>query len=227
MAHFFLLLALVLGSALVSLLALHFAFRSERTAPLRLHAQREWKLGARKVLGVVAVNGTVSALVAFLVPWFAREWLVADGVGSPVQILWQTVAALMVNDFAYYFLHRYPFHQWKRLQRIHTLHHTIKHPTAVEALYASPLENILGLLTFFASIAVVGPVSPVAFLLIVGIYSTLNIVIHMGFAPDSGMFWPLGYMARKHNRHHRSMKAGNYASTTPLPDLLFGTLEND
>jgi hypothetical protein len=32
-------------------------------------------------------------------------------------------------------------------------------------------------------------------------------------------------MARKHARHHSSMRAGNYASITPLPDLIFDTYE--
>jgi sterol desaturase/sphingolipid hydroxylase (fatty acid hydroxylase superfamily) len=35
----------------------------------------------------------------------------------------------------------------------------------------------------------------------------------------------LGVLAAKHDRHHHSMLSGNYASITPLPDIIFGTVE--
>ncbi len=226
MAYFFPLLFAILGLSGVLLLALHFAFRSERYAKERIHDQRQWKFEPAKVLKVVFVNGSASAAMMGLTPVLLTSWFIRDDVGSLGGILFEVVATLLVYDFLYYFLHRFPFHQWPRMQRVHTLHHTVKHPTAIEALYASPLENALGLATFFISTAIVGPVSQVSFLLLVAIYSWLNIIIHCGLAPERGILWPLGYMARKHDRHHKSMKAGNYASITPLPDWLFGTLED-
>ena len=32
-------------------------------------------------------------------------------------------------------------------------------------------------------------------------------------------------IAAKHDRHHHSMLSGNYAAVTPLPDIIFGTVE--
>jgi sterol desaturase/sphingolipid hydroxylase (fatty acid hydroxylase superfamily) len=68
-------------------------------------------------------------------------------------------------------------------------------------------------------------VSHVSFAVLVIVYSYLNIVIHCGLHLRSFWLRPFGFMARKHDRHHQHMKAGNFASITPIPDLLFGTYE--
>ena len=60
---------------------------------------------------------------------------------------------------------------------------------------------------------------------ILAVYSFLNLVIHSGLDFKRPGLRAFGYMARKHARHHSSMRAGNYASITPLPDLLFDTHE--
>ena len=36
---------------------------------------------------------------------------------------------------------------------------------------------------------------------------------------------PWAFSRPKHDRHHHSMLSGNYASITPLPDIIFGTVE--
>jgi len=35
----------------------------------------------------------------------------------------------------------------------------------------------------------------------------------------------VSYLARKHDIHHTSMRGGNFASITPVCDILFGTAE--
>jgi sterol desaturase/sphingolipid hydroxylase (fatty acid hydroxylase superfamily) len=146
-------------------------------------------------------------------------------VTTPVP-LWQSAvqaaAILIIYDFLYYFLHRFPFHEWGVLKRVHTVHHLAKNPLALDSMYLHPIENFLGLalLTFCAWL--VGPVNDLVFASVFMVWSTLNIFLH------SGVDWPipfLGMMSRKHVTHHRSMRAKNYASITPLPDILFGTAE--
>jgi sterol desaturase/sphingolipid hydroxylase (fatty acid hydroxylase superfamily) len=54
------------------------------------------------------------------------------------------------------------------------------------------------------------------------VYSWVNIIIH------GGVELPVPYLrlvARKHAVHHVDMRSGNYASLSPLPDLIFGTAE--
>ncbi|MCC6766035.1 MAG: hypothetical protein IT293_15365 [Deltaproteobacteria bacterium] len=34
-----------------------------------------------------------------------------------------------------------------------------------------------------------------------------------------------GRLAVQHDKHHRSMRSGNFAFLTPIPDTLFGTAE--
>ena len=128
-------------------------------------------------------------------------------------------------DFLYYFMHRFLFHEWKLLRPVHTVHHTNKFPTAFESLYLHPLENAMGLGLLMICTAIVGPVSLPAFGVIFAVYSLLNLVIHSGLDFKRPGLRAFGYMARKHARHHASMRAGHYASITPLPDILFDTYE--
>ena len=55
------------------------------------------------------------------------------------------------------------------------------------------------------------------------VYSTLHILIHSGMTFPHPVFGVLNYLTLKHHKHHLNKHGHNYASVTPLPDLLFGT----
>jgi sterol desaturase/sphingolipid hydroxylase (fatty acid hydroxylase superfamily) len=55
------------------------------------------------------------------------------------------------------------------------------------------------------------------------VYSTLNILIHSGLEFPHWLLSPINALTRKHHKHHSGQFGRNYASLTPLPDLLFGT----
>ncbi len=141
------------------------------------------------------------------------------------RMLLEGVGILISYDFAYYLVHRYPFHQWRFLRRIHAVHHTVRYPTAYDSLYMHPIENAIGLALLMLCTFLVGPVSIYSFAAVFVIYSALNILNHAGLALPFFPFRTLSYLARKHDRHHVSMRSGNYASITPLFDHLFGTAE--
>ena len=210
----------------VLLAYLHFAFYAKASEPVRLHQRTSWRVEPFKVLRLAGFNSVMSGALIMAGPWLAYGFFIDEGPLSVGRIAAEVVGALLIYDFGYYFMHRYPFHEWKVTQRIHVLHHTVKYPTALESLYAHPLENVMGIAMFLLSVRLAGPVHPLSFLVTAAVYSWLNIVIHCGLkAERRPWLWPLAYMAAKHDRHHKSMKAGNYASITPLPDWLFGTLE--
>src|SRR5512139_4292176 len=137
----------------------------------------------------------------------------------------EAVAVILIYDFAYYFVHRYPFHEWKLLRGVHAVHHAAQNPRVIDSFLLNPVETFLGLGLMFGSILVVGGIHIYTFLPIFIAYTTLNVFNHGGLA---FRFFPLktiGELAVKHDRHHHSMMSGNYASITPLPDYVFGTLE--
>ncbi len=64
------------------------------------------------------------------------------------------VAVLMTFDFFYYLTHRFLFHG-KPLRKIHALHHQVRQPTHIDALYVHPIETSIGLALFLGSIPLV------------------------------------------------------------------------
>ena len=189
-----------------------------REEPVRsLKGPNFWRIAAfNSVLSISMVYGLTYLLYAFL---FYEE-------AAPLwRMLLEGVGILITYDFVYYLVHRYPFHQWGLLKKVHAVHHTIRYPTAYDSLYMHPLENAIGLLLLMLCTFLVGPVSIYAFAAVFVIYSFLNILNHAGFDLPFFPFRTLSYLARKHDQHHVSMRSGNYASITPLFDRLFGTAE--
>lgn len=179
----------------------------------------------RELYWRVALNGATSVTFVSLVTYFLGDSLVYR---RPIP-LWrhvlEGVTAVMVYDFAYYFMHRYPFHEWKLLRGMHSIHHAARNPRVFDSLLLHPLETVLGLGLLFASLAVVGGVHVHTFTAMFIAYTVFNILNHCGIAVPYFPFKALGYFATIHDRHHHSMLSGNYASITPLPDIIFGTAE--
>lgn len=220
-------LFVVLALSGVVMFALHSLFASASTDAVKIYPKRPRRLPLGRFLSNMVPNTIFSGALAVVVTLGLRTWLVDESNASatPFDVFADVVGALLLYDFLYYFMHRFVFHEWKAMRSVHTVHHTNKFPTAFESLYMHPLENFMGLGLLLVCTAIIGPVSVPAFGLIFGVYSLLNLVIHSGLDFNRPGLRFFGLMARKHARHHASMRAGNYASITPLPDLLFDTYE--
>jgi sterol desaturase/sphingolipid hydroxylase (fatty acid hydroxylase superfamily) len=109
------------------------------------------------------------------------------------------------------------------MRLVHGVHHRAKNPSALESFYLHPAELLAGLFLLFASTFVVGPVHAHAFVAAFVVYSTLNIVIHSGMSFGHPLSWPVDALTRKHQTHHMTDFGKNYASLTPIPDLIFRT----
>jgi sterol desaturase/sphingolipid hydroxylase (fatty acid hydroxylase superfamily) len=133
----------------------------------------------------------------------------------------QAVGILALYDVLYYFLHRFLFHG-AALRSVHAVHHRVRCPTTIDSLFLHPLEGFLGLGLLMLCTWIVGPVHVYAFGACFLVYSWVNLIVHAGV--DLPVPY-LGLVARKHAIHHSDMRSGNYASLSPLPDLLFGTAE--
>ena len=139
------------------------------------------------------------------------------------------VAVLMLFDFFYYLTHRFLFHG-KPLRKIHALHHQVRQPTHIDALFVHPLETSIGLGLFLGSIPLIaalagGPLSAYSSAVAMLVFTQANIVNHAYVNLPYFPFKTLDSITSIHAAHHVDMNRGNFATLTMLYDWLFGTLE--
>ncbi len=207
------------------MLSLHFLYASALTDEQKIYPARA-KKNQRHTARNVAINTLMSTLLIVGISYGLSDYLFNEAEFSVLSFTWESLATLALYDFLYYFMHRFLFHEWDTLRSVHIVHHTNKFPTVFESLYAHPVEIAMGVLLLMGCVAVVGPISLSAFALVLAVFSFFNLFIHSGLNFKRAWLRPIAYINRKHARHHASMKAGNYASISPLPDILFGTAED-
>lgn len=173
----------------------------------------------------IVLNAVVSITLIFSVMFGFGRYLYHDRDIALWRYLLEAVTVVLIYDFGYYFMHRYLFHEWKILRGVHSVHHAARNPRHFDALLLHPVETILGLSLFFGSVAIVGGVHVITLGVLFTLYTSLNILNHAGVDAPRFPFKTLGQLAAIHDRHHHSMRSGNYASITPLPDIIFGTVE--
>lgn len=218
-----LILITVLGSSALVQLLLFVLYLSRTSDGYKIYALRAKDYG--RILRLVVPNSILSGGLIVGLSYAASDLLIHEAQTTTLELIADVVVTLGLYDLLYYCLHRFLFHEWSVLRRVHVLHHTVKQPTAIESLYVHPVENLLGVLLMLSCLALVGPVSAAAYAVILAVFSLLNIAIHSGLDFRRPILRPVAFMVRKHARHHSSMRAGNYASITPVFDLLFGTDE--
>lgn len=210
---------MLLDAVLIS--ALIWAHASPRFADYRI------KLGGSGVPRkgrerVMAIIGLLSPTFVFGVVTLGKGALFSDAPASVLRVALQALAVLVVYDFTYYFLHR-TMHHKKLMLFVHGVHHRAKNPSALESFYQHPVELLSGLSLLFLSTWIVGPVSHAAFSIVFFVYSMLNILIHSGFDTRSRALFMVDSITRRHHVHHNDDPEKNFASITPLPDLIFRT----
>lgn len=221
--HWMLLLVLLLSGVL--LLAAKLAYHWPRLAAARIRPEPNRKLRGARLYRRVFANMMFSGALVFVLAHGTYPWLIAEGPLHWGRLLLHATLILLTYDFFYYLMHRFAFHEWPLLRKVHVVHHAVRHPHAVDSLYLHPVETFLGIALLISCSVLIGPVHPATFCLVFAVYSFLNILVHSGLDLPFFPFRALSYLARKHDVHHTSMKGGNYASLTPIFDKLFGTAE--
>ncbi len=221
----FAMISIVLALSGALLIGLTVLFRLPVTENHRIREEPVRTLKDAGFWRIAAVNAVLSVSLVYALIYLLYPVLFYEEAASPWRMLLEGVGVLISYDFVYYLVHRYPFHQWRMLKKVHAVHHTVRYPTAYDSLYMHPVENIIGLFLLMLCTYLVGPVSIYTFAGVFVIYSSLNILNHTGLDLPFFPFRTVSYLARKHDSHHISMRSGNYASITPLFDHLFGTAE--
>lgn len=213
------------ASAGLAQLALSLAYRAPRAEPFLISDDPHRSVTDSELRWRGALNIAVSVTLIFSVMFGLGQYLYYDHVVPFWRYVLEFVTVILIYDFGYYFMHRYLFHEWKILRGVHSVHHAARNPRHIDSLLLHPVETVMGLSLFFGSVALVGGVHLYTLGVLFAAYTGLNILNHAGVDVPKFPFKTLGVLAAKHDRHHHSMISGNYASITPLPDIIFGTVE--
>ncbi len=213
------------ASAGLAIALLLYAYRSKRAQEFLISDDPHRSATDRELRSRVILNTTVSITLIFSVMYGLGDYLYYDHAIPAWRFALEAVTVILLYDFGYYFMHRYLFHEWKILRGVHSVHHAARNPRVIDSLLLHPIETFMGLSLFFGSVALVGGVHLYTLALLFITYTAFNILNHAGVDIPRFPVKTLGILAAKHDRHHHSMISGNYASITPLPDIIFGTVE--
>lgn len=169
------------------------------------------------VLGLNAVSdGVVSALLAIV-----AVALTSDALGWPLAL--QLALGLPLAEFGPYWLHRLS-HRGGWLWKAHLLHHRPDKLNAANALTAHPLNAAWDTLARVLPLLLLG-FSSEAILALSAFALTQSVLVHANIETRLGrLSWVLGN-AELHRLHHStdSAQAGNFGTTIPLWDHVFGS----
>lgn len=211
----------------VTMLLLTFVYHSEYGKTHRIRDGSRGSSSAKRFRRYAALNSVLSISLVYGLTWISHPFLFHEEQTSVLHVLAEATGILLLYDFFYYLVHRYPFHEWKLLRRVHAVHHVIRNPSAIDSLYLHPIETTMGLSLLWVCasllVVVVGPVSVYSFGVAFGVYSLLNVLVHAGLKLERFPFSIVTHLATRHDTHHESMKGKNYASVTPIWDIVFGT----
>lgn len=171
----------------------------------------------------ITLNGTLAAAMYAGAVIFGADILYSqDAANSLLRVALESLIALLVYDFLYYFLHRW-LHTPRMMRRVHGVHHRILFPEAMDGLYLHPAETAAGVALLFVAMAAVGPISVASFLTVAFVHSIANIATHTNLVVPHRAFALFNYWAVRHDFHHSTHRNANYASIFPFWDRMFGT----
>jgi len=132
---------------------------------------------------------------------------------------------MIVEDFTFYWSHRF-FHTPFLYKNFHKIHHEFTNTISIGALYAHPLEYILGntLPTVYGSLILGSHIHYSTFMLWITIRVFETIDGHCGyeFSWSPYRLLPFSGSSEYHNYHH-SHNVGVFASFFTIWDTVFGT----
>lgn len=210
---------LLLVGSLVALLT-HMA-TSERFSRYWMSPPQRPALPPRLVLVNTMFNNTLSLIIYAVYFFFLGDKTLYAGWPGTLRCCGEVLGVLLLYDFMYYFFHRF-MHLHGVMRLCHAVHHRVRSPTSAQSIFLHPLELIGGLGLLVLSIAVLGPISAISFLLIFMLHSVANVVTHANLCIPHPAFRAFNALAARHRAHHQKLRC-NYASLFPFWDRAFGT----
>ena len=218
---FALLVAIFLAdTALAGILG--WTVRSEKYGKYRIHKGRN-PIADRQRTASIALNYSLPPIMYAAFLYFFGNTLLYAHMPSLPRLLVETIGALMLYDLMYYFFHR-ALHLPAAMRAVHGVHHKVRYATAEASTYLHPAETVGGTGLFLLAIAIVGPISTLAFLIDFFLFSAINIIVHSNLVFPHPAFRLFNFWTRSHDVHHYYCR-NNYSSIFPFWDMAFGTAE--
>ena len=190
--------------------------------PIKLQS-RSYKANIlKKRLPLILFNLLTLILVTGIGLYFFADYIISDFI-SLEWIIVEVLFVLFIDDFYFYFFHRF-MHENKYIYRkIHSIHHRATTPFPSEYLYTHPLEWMGGMPGPFIGILLLGGVSICSFWLLLIIRNLHELDIHSGLKSNPLIkYFPFAGTNEHHDLHH-SIFDGNYASSFVFLDKVFKT----
>jgi len=224
--EFFIALACILAFDGFIMTFFSWAVQSPRFARYRIRTPSRQRISNLRKVVNIGLNGILAlSFFAFVLTYFGDAVIADQSLTTAVPgvlVFGEVLAALMLYDFMYYFLHR-GMHHPKLMKYVHGVHHYVRFPTSAESIFLHPVENLAGLGLLCLAIAIVGPVTPLSFLLVFFVHHVVNILVHSNLVLPHPVFKLFNFWAVKHDIHHGKHLNRNYASIFPFWDQMFGT----
>lgn len=168
---------------------------------------------------VLAQTALACTAVAAFPDAFTLAW---PGV---VALVTQVFLVLVADDLGFYLWHRFLHEHREAYRRIHALHHRAYDPLPIEYIHAHPVEVAGGAVASTVAFAAIGAWAGSIPLWSFWAFGLVRIAheleIHRGRVPGGVVPWLAD--SEHHGVHHARPNAGNYASTFPIWDRVFGT----
>ena len=142
---------------------------------------------------------------------------------SPGILCLEVFIVLIIDDFFFYFLHKYMHANKFIYKKIHKIHHRANTPIPIEYIYVHPFEWMSGMIGPFIGMILMGGISFYSYVIYLLIRNFHELHIHSGIL-TSKLFRILPfYGTNEHHDIHHSKRDGNYSSTFTYLDYIFKT----
>lgn len=167
---------------------------------------------AKKINSAIWISIANQILSLPLALWLS-PYCVDESSSGPCSVVVKIVFYALVADQWFYWTHRILHYPWL-YRNIHSIHHQWTYPMAIRAIYAHPIEHIVGNIGSFLVGPLIWPCGGALMGVWIGL-ATFNAV-----SGHSGIHFPL-FSIEKHDLHHRILNC-NYG-TSGISDRMYGT----
>ena len=211
--------ALCAGSAYL----LVWTLGRERFAAQRIQKRPRPAQVKREIFWSVVSILILSSLLT--ITWLTAQAGWSLGYFEVSQYGWTYLAAsvaimAVVHDTYYYWAHRFMHHP-KVFRHVHKLHHTFTNPTPFASYAFHPLEAVVEV-AWYAPLAFVLPVHPLAVAAYIVVLTVLNVISHLGYEFYNPGVARWFITSTHHNLHHARSK-GHFMLYFNLWDRWMGT----
>ena len=124
-------------SAGLAMTLLFFAYRSKEAQAFLISDNAHRSKTDLELYRLAALNTVFSVTIIFGILYGFTDWLVYEHSAPLWRHILEAITVILIYDFGYYFMHRYPFHEWEFLRGVHAVHHAARNPRVIDSMLIS------------------------------------------------------------------------------------------